>query len=107
MKNVIFFACILALSGCAPSAENKEQNLVLTNAEAAKFDGGLIVIGSVLSSSGRYEVNGIHTRNGYELALRRINGMGGVKVGKKFYKLVIKYYDDESTQAVARRWPST
>ena len=101
MRNVIFFTCILALSGCAPSAENKEQNLVLTSAEAAKFDGGLIILGSAISFTGKYSTNGIHAKNGYNLGVKRINEMGGVKVGGKSYKLKIKYYDDESRRAEA------
>src|SRR5918996_128677 len=34
-----------------------------------------------------------------DLAVKRINKMGGVKVGGKRYKLEVKYYDDESTPA--------
>ena len=87
MRNVIFFACILALSGC---------NSTETGRADAEFDKGNIVIGSALSLSGKYSTNGYHTKYGYELARKRINETGGIKVGGKAYKLKIKYYDDES-----------
>ena len=49
--------------------------------------------------TGKYTTAGNHTKRGYELAIKRINAMGGVTVGGKKYKLTIKYYDDESTPA--------
>jgi branched-chain amino acid transport system substrate-binding protein len=58
-----------------------------------------IVLGSAISFTGKYSTNGIHAKNGYDLAAKQINKMGGVKVGGKMYKLRIKYYDDESTPA--------
>ncbi|MFQ5846228.1 MAG: amino acid ABC transporter substrate-binding protein [Candidatus Methylomirabilales bacterium] len=66
---------------------------------SAKVVGDTIVFGAALSFSGKYSTNGKHAKNGYELAAERINGMGGVKVGGKYYNVKIKYYDDESTPA--------
>ncbi len=66
---------------------------------AAKVEGDTIILGSAISLTGKYSTNGIHAQNGYELAVQRINEMGGVKVGGKAYKLKIVYYDDESTPA--------
>ncbi len=66
---------------------------------AAKVEGDTIVLGAALSFTGKYSTNGKHTKNGYELAVKRINEMGGVKVAGKSYKLKIVYYDDESTPA--------
>ncbi len=66
---------------------------------SAKVVGDTIVFGAALSFTGKYSTNGKHTKNGYELAKKRINEMGGVKVGGKSYKVDIKYYDDESTPA--------
>ncbi|MEE8224748.1 MAG: ABC transporter substrate-binding protein, partial [candidate division NC10 bacterium] len=66
---------------------------------SAKVVGDTIVFGAALSATGKYSTNGKHTKNGYELAKKRINEMGGVKVGGKTYKIDIKYYDDESTPA--------
>lgn len=58
-----------------------------------------IVLGAAVSLTGKYSTNGNHTKNGYDLAVKLINGRGGVKVGDKTYQLSIKYYDDESTPA--------
>ncbi len=66
---------------------------------ASKVEGDTIVLGSAISLTGKYSTNGVHAQNGYELAVKRINEMGGVKVGGKSYKLKIVYYDDESTPA--------
>jgi branched-chain amino acid transport system substrate-binding protein len=66
---------------------------------AAKVEGDTIILGSAISLTGKYSTNGIHAQNGYELAVKRINEMGGVKVGSKSYKLKVQYYDDESTPA--------
>jgi branched-chain amino acid transport system substrate-binding protein len=66
---------------------------------AAKVEGDTIILGSAISLTGKYSTNGIHAQNGYELAVKQINEMGGVKVGGKSYKLKIVYYDDESTPA--------
>src|SRR5215468_1918714 len=55
-----------------------------------------IVLGAAVSESGKFSVSGLHTKDGYDFAVDKINSMGGVKVGDKTYKLAIKYYDDES-----------
>ena len=48
----------------------------------AKVEGDYIVLGSAISLTGKYSSNGVHTQNGYNMAVDRINKMGGVKVGK-------------------------
>jgi len=58
-----------------------------------------ITLGAAVSLTGKYSTNGKNTLDGYNLAVNRINEMGGVKVGDKTYKLKIAYYDDESTSA--------
>jgi branched-chain amino acid transport system substrate-binding protein len=65
----------------------------------AKVEGDTIVLGSSISLTGKYSSNGIDTKNGYELAVKKINEMGGVKVDGKTYKIKVNYYDDESTPA--------
>ena len=60
---------------------------------------GVIRLGAAVSLTGKYSSNGAFTRNGYDLAVKRINEEGGVTVGGKPYKLEIVYYDDESTPA--------
>ena len=66
---------------------------------SAKVEGDTIVLGSAISFTGKYSTNGIHAKNGYDLAVKKINEMGGVTVGGKSYKLKVVYYDDESTPA--------
>jgi branched-chain amino acid transport system substrate-binding protein len=58
-----------------------------------------LVLGSAISFTGKYSTNGIHAKNGYDIAAKRVNEMGGVKIGDKCYHFEIKYYDDESTPA--------
>jgi branched-chain amino acid transport system substrate-binding protein len=57
----------------------------------------LITLGAAVSLTGKYAQNGTNTKNGYDLAIRRVNDRGGVKIDGKRYKLEIRYYDDEST----------
>ena len=71
--------------------------LISATPAQAKVEGDTIVLGSAISFTGKYSTNGIHAKNGYNLGVKRINEMGGVKVGGKAYKLKIIYYDDEST----------
>ncbi len=47
----------------------------------AKVEGDTITLGSAISFTGKYSTNGIHAKNGYELAVKMINDGGGVKVG--------------------------
>ncbi len=47
----------------------------------AKVVGDKIILGAAVSLTGKYSTNGKHTKNGYNLAVERINSMGGVKVG--------------------------
>ncbi|MGB0843523.1 MAG: amino acid ABC transporter substrate-binding protein [Alphaproteobacteria bacterium] len=56
-----------------------------------------ITLGSAISLTGKYSTNGIHSQNGYDLAVTKINEAGGVNVGGKNYMLEVKYYDDESS----------
>jgi branched-chain amino acid transport system substrate-binding protein len=83
----------VAVMGVAAAA------LLAATAAQAKVEGDTIILGSAISLTGKYSTNGIHAQNGYELAVKRVNEMGGVKVGGKSYKLKVVYYDDESTPA--------
>ena len=67
----------------------------------SKVEGDKIILGAAVSLTGKYSTNGKHTQNGYNLAVKRINQMGGVKVGGKSYKFNIIYYDDESNSGRA------
>jgi branched-chain amino acid transport system substrate-binding protein len=73
--------------------------LALTAPAGAKVEGDTIVLGAAVSLTGKYATNGKNTQDGYALAVKRVNELGGVKVGGKAYKLKIIYYDDESTSA--------
>ena len=53
-------------------------------------------IGSAISLTGKYATNGVHAKNGYEFAIKKIDEAGGVKVGDKCYNFKVTYYDDES-----------
>ena len=67
----------------------------------AKVEGNEIVLGAAVSLTGQYSTNGMHTRNGYDLAVKYINQRGGLNIKGKDYRLKIIYYDDESTPARA------
>jgi len=67
-----------------------------TSTSFSKVEGDKIILGAAVSLTGKYSSNGVHTQNGYNMAVDRINSMGGVKVGGKTYKFDIIYYDDES-----------
>ncbi|RLA31400.1 MAG: amino acid ABC transporter substrate-binding protein, partial [Gammaproteobacteria bacterium] len=58
-----------------------------------------ITLGAAVSLTGKYSTAGNHTKNGYDLAVKKINAAGGVNVGGKKYQIAVKYYDDESTPA--------
>ncbi|MEE8506744.1 MAG: amino acid ABC transporter substrate-binding protein [Kiloniellales bacterium] len=76
-------------------------NLATAGPAVSKVEGDTITLGAAVSFSGRYAVNGKHTKNGYDLGVKRLNEMGGITVGGKKYKFAVKYYDDESTAARA------
>ena len=69
--------------------------------EFSCVQGDKIILGAAVSLTGKYSTNGKHTQNGYNLAVERINSMGGVKVGGETYKFDIIYYDDESNSGRA------
>jgi branched-chain amino acid transport system substrate-binding protein len=62
----------------------------------SKIEGDKIILGAPVSLTGKYAISGQHTKNGYDLAVTKINKAGGVKVGGRSYSLEIKHYDDES-----------
>ncbi len=85
-------ATILLLAACTPPS---------TQIEGKSVEDDLIVLGAAVSLTGKYSTNGKNTQDGYDLAVERINEMGGVEVGGKTYQLEVVYYDDESTPARA------
>lgn len=93
MKKIYKFALVLLST----------LGLILGTASTSfsKVEGDKIILGAAVSLTGKYSTNGKHTQNGYNLAVTRINQMGGVKVGGKSYKFNIIYYDDESNSGRA------
>ncbi len=81
---------ILGLSGCVLGAA-----LLFSNSAFAQ-DCDPIILGSAISLTGKYATNGVHAKNGYEFAIRKISDAGGVKVAGKCYDFNVIYYDDES-----------
>jgi len=75
--------------------------LTSTTVSFSKVVGDKIILGAAVSLTGKYSTNGKHTQNGYNMAVERINSMGGVKAGGKTYKFEIIYYDDESNSGRA------
>jgi len=88
MKKIVKFALVLLST----------LGLILgtTTTSFSKVEGDTIILGAAVSLTGKYSSNGVHTQNGYNMAVERINSKGGVKVGGKTYKFDIIYYDDES-----------
>jgi len=83
-----------ALAGAALCA-----GVMVAGPALSKVEGDTIILGSAISLTGKYSSNGVNAQRGYDFAVKRINDMGGVKVGGKSYKLKVVYYDDESTPA--------
>lgn len=55
-----------------------------------------VVLGTTVPLSGANKRSGIDTKNGYELAIRRLNERGGVHIDGTRYRLTVRYYDDSS-----------
>ncbi|HEY2977376.1 MAG TPA: amino acid ABC transporter substrate-binding protein [Burkholderiaceae bacterium] len=92
MRNAFSSSFTLAALACAALS-------LMAVGSTAKVEGDTIVLGAAVSLTGKYSVNGKNTKDGYDLAVKRINERGGIKVGGKSYTLKILYYDDESTPA--------
>jgi branched-chain amino acid transport system substrate-binding protein len=75
--------------------------LAAAGSAAAAGDDDAVVLGAAVSLTGKYSVNGKNTKDGYDIAVERVNEMGGVKIAGKSRKLKVVYYDDESTPARA------
>jgi branched-chain amino acid transport system substrate-binding protein len=75
--------------------------LLATLAWPAAAADDVILLGAAVSETGKYATNGEFTQNGYDIAVARVNEMGGIKIGDKTYTLEVKYYDDESEAARA------
>lgn len=63
----------------------------------------VIKLGAALSLTGKLAKEGKLTKDGYDFWKDYVNAHGGIKVGKKRYKVEIKYYDDESNPQVSAK----
>lgn len=70
--------------------------VMASTAIASAADCEKLVLGSAISLTGKYATNGVHAKNGYEFAIKKIDENGGVKIGDKCYNFEVIYYDDES-----------
>ena len=55
----------------------------------AKVVGDKIILGAAVSLTGKYSSNGVHTQNGYNMAVERINSMGELKLVEKLTNLTL------------------
>lgn len=55
-----------------------------------------LTLGAAISLTGKYSTNGIHAKNGYDFAVKKIAEAGGIKIDGECYNFNIIYYDDES-----------
>lgn len=76
---------------------------LVTSSANAKVEGDTIILGSIISLTGKFYRMGIHVKHGYDLTVEKINRSGGIEVGDKSYKMKVIYYDDKSTPARGAR----
>ena len=86
--SLVASAAALLVACVVPLAPNAQAN----NAVCSK-----VVVGAVLSLTSEHSAGGIHLRNGYEYARKRLDEAGGVPVRGRCHSLRIIYYDDESS----------
>lgn len=81
----LLFSLLAACLSCAGSRPSG-------NAAA----GDSITFGASISMTGKTAKEGEYTRDGYQIFVEEVNKSGGIRVGGKKYKVVLKFYDDES-----------
>jgi branched-chain amino acid transport system substrate-binding protein len=112
---VMSLMTVLALAGCGSSSDETTTTAAPaattttaaattdttvaattdTTTAAAAFDGEL-VLGAMASLTGGGAMGGAEQKWAYDKAVSDINAKGGVNVGGKHMKLVLKYADDKS-----------
>ena len=81
-------------------------SLMFAPQASAKVEGDTIVLGAAISLTGKYSTNGKHTKNGYDLATKRINDMGGVTVNARPIKSKSSIMMTNQRRRVPGNWPS-
>src|SRR3546814_14459739 len=82
----------VALAGAA-------AGLLVAGPAGAKVEGDTIILGSANSLTGKYSSNGIDTPNGYALAIKVLNQLGGVTGDGHKSKLAVPYYAEQPPPA--------
>ncbi len=77
--------------------------LALSTSIPAFAQDDVITLGAALQQTGKQANVGRYYVDAYNLTIDAINGMGGVKVGDKTYKLALKLYDNQSDTSLAVR----
>jgi branched-chain amino acid transport system substrate-binding protein len=67
----------------------------------ASIDRDELEIGAVISFTGRKAALAVHQIRGYDLAVQRINDLGGIVINNRHHRLKIRYKDDQSKRRVA------
>jgi len=76
--------------------------VIVQGGHAAFAAEDVVVLGTTLPLTGEQRRVGEYTKNGYELAIQQINKRGGVVVGDGSYRLVARYYNDQSNPVLAQ-----
>jgi branched-chain amino acid transport system substrate-binding protein len=77
--------------------------LLAMTAMAACTEKDTVTLGASLQLSGNLAGTGRYYRDGYQLAVDRINEHGGVRIGDKRYKLALRILDNESDPKLNQR----
>ncbi|MBV6304527.1 amino acid ABC transporter substrate-binding protein [Candidimonas humi] len=85
------FAGSLFLAAYAPNANSAESGGANTP----------IKIGAAVSDTGKFAIEGLSTKRGYEMWADEVNARGGIDVGGTKRKVQIIYYDDQSEPETA------
>ena len=72
------------------------QLIFYSNVAVSKIVSDKIIIGTILSITGKNSSENLLYKNQFDRAIENINSFGGVNVGGKLYQFEIIYYDNES-----------
>ena len=74
----------LALAACSPPRASGTSDI------------GTITFGATIPVTGERTTEGTYSLDGYRFYVQTINHQGGLTIGGKRYRVVLKYYDDQS-----------
>lgn len=97
---VLFLGCGLLLTACGGTTGSTATAPSLAKVTAAGnvvFD-DTVTFGATYSAQGSTQAESNQVKQGYDLWRDKVNAAGGIKAGDKNYKIVIKYYDDQSKE---------